>query len=200
MRSRKRSYKKSSVNVSRLAHDVAKMKRHFDGEIKQASLAITATPGWNGVATTINAIPQGSNEGERDGDHFKCLSLQFACSVSNTRIANARIIVIHDYQNNTQLGDISSGLGTADAPIAPKQWDTRKNFKVLYDRRIALHPSKQNVMLEKYIPLNVKTQMEFAGTPGVNILRGAIKVFMIGDFSANFTSFRWVHRFTYVDN
>lgn len=191
-------YQNYAAGASQLWSDVKKLKNLINVEEKHVDYISGSTPGYNGSLTTLNSIPQGDTDGTRDGDSLKMQKLKLKMNVSNTRLACARIMVIFDPQNKcTNVDDILTQVGTIYAPISQKNYDKRFNCKVLYDKRITIGPYNQNKCFEKHLRIMKHTQYEAGGTV---INSGALKLLLIGDAVANFTTFRIYSRLTFTDN
>lgn len=184
-----------------LYKDVKLIKQLINVEKKHVDFQGVQSPGWTGALTTLNLIAQGDTDSFRDGDSLKMQKLRINVQMTNVRIAIARVMVIFDPNNKcVNPNDILQpvAVGTADAPIAFKDYDKRFNCRVLYDKRFLFDAvSNNNRVADIKLHIGKHTQFE-AGTTVIN--SGALKLLVIGDAAAALTTFRINSRLTYTDN
>ncbi len=164
---------------------------------------------WNGSIRTINAMAQGMKDTERIGDKVKITSVEmnFISKISEDSTIQTnrmRVIVIWDKQNSITLpSDFILTTGTTNAPEGFYNYDKRKEFVVLFDRKYNLiDEDKRLVSIHLFKKVNKLTQFNSATT---TINTGALKLIFLSNvddagISANKPDISGSVRVRYVDN
>lgn len=158
------------------------------------------TLGTTGYLSCLNAMQQGTNQGQRIGVQIDNVGIRIRLSMFNslTNLNTStgiggnsdffRIFIVYDHQPN-QTGSGVAGMfnpdnGTAYAPWSEKGFSTKDRFDVLYDSGMQMICSggPNCTVLDKHI--NCKLPTRYASTSNVgtvaDVVTGAIWLFAWG--------------------
>lgn len=160
------------------------------------------TVDWNGIQGSLMQVnpAQGLADNQRIGDSIKLQNFTFKYQCSrNTSDSIIRVIIFEDKQNKiASVANLLSLTGTINAVTSPKNYDTRYQTRILYDKCHILSSDNTTVMASAVLPLNWHTQFN-AGTQTVNT--GDLKICYISNVSGvPPPTFSYYSRLTFTDN
>lgn len=113
-------------------------------EFKKVVIGATAAAvNWDGNLIHITNVAQGDANSARDGDSLKVKRIVGRLWVDSNSAANAvvRVMLLRSIRGSGQtIANIfAEGYpGTALAPLSPKFYENRKQYKILWDRTVTL--------------------------------------------------------------
>lgn len=169
-----------------------------------ANAQVFATQAGTSVDLTA-AIIQGDGDNQRNGDGLKIqgIDIRYQVNVNTTVTATTnahfvRVILVASEDEPITAGDLLQFLNTEQVCESPVTWDTRQQYKKLYDRvhKVQYYDraSKGRIYLKD---VDIHTQF-FEG--GTNVEKGAIQLFIFGDVSTATPNVGYGARLVYVDN
>jgi hypothetical protein len=178
-RGRRRAANRNQLTNRQLNKRLTRLEMSVEDKIADVLYTNSAVD-YDGDNQTLNGISQGDSDTTRDGDSIMCKSLHIHGQVASdgADIGCIRVIVVHDFQNTlTLIDDVIETTGSGTAFLSHINWDQRKSFKVLSDRRYQVMESwKDFNQFDLNMKLGIRTQ--FAAGQST-IVTGAIKVFCI---------------------
>lgn len=206
-RFRRRHYKKS---LAQKVYALAKTVKKTRPELKWAEATATqATFNYAGsISQPLTTISQGTADfGNRVGDtiSLQSIRLDFIFQHQSTAFGQVNRIIVFQYKSNPD-GAIgvasyinlllhSADLSTARAPLAPYDHDNRSDFRVLYDKVMAINyssspgtsASNNTQMTHKRIHIKLpmaarKVQYFNAGT---SLTKNELCILVLSDQSTN---------------
>lgn len=135
---------------------------------------------------TVN-VATGTTDSTRIGDEITLvgfhLRMALYSSSSSSALANVvRVVVVQDFENTSSINLCFPEYGNIIAPMGFPTYDYRKEFKVLFDKKLivsGLGNGQAAHVIDKWVPLHgIKTQYT-AGTTAVT--QNAIHMYIITD-------------------
>lgn len=138
----------------------------------------------NGGVVNISDISQGDTDITRDGDQLLVRSIELACSFVVADATNLMRLLVVQWmpQGVPALSDVITSTGGPLACLAPYLHDTRYQFRVLYDKRVAVdtyNPIK--IIHKRLIRIPIRKIQYVAGT---NVGNNKIYAMFISDSAA----------------
>lgn len=216
-----RRYRNRKTNtLAKKAYKLAKTnRRDIAGEVKaHDNLAGThTTPLYNNLAilntsgpVLVSGITQGDDHTSREGDQVKARSLLIRGAIrwqAAQSEAAVRMMLIMKRDNNTYT-PTAKGTGStteivynmttdiADV-LAPLNWHTRNNYKVLWDDMFIGDPQRlENVIFKRFIRLNHKIYFGADNAPS----KGNLYLLIYSDATADGPLITLNSRLKFVDN
>lgn len=210
MPSRVRKYIRKGMTVAQTAGKALAIAESVAGLLNTEEhiddSSLTATPTQTGTLGSLAMPAQGVGSDDRQGDQIRLKSLHFNGKLSihaSATVSVVRIIIIVDKCNTiTSIAQAmnSTYTGTARAPYATFNRDTRQNFRVLMDRTYQLESGTNELIHFKFNKRWKKGPIVEFNEAASTVSSNAVKVIFLSDSTTNNPSFDCVTRTTYVDN
>lgn len=145
-------------------------KKYFNGSYSLSSYD------HNGTIRELTPIPQGDTDVTRDGDSLYLRSMRVNGELVLGDTTNiVRVIVFQWLETDTPVpANILSStyVGTSNAPLAPYHHDSRRLFRILYDRKFVLNANRPNALYDTGYLRIPKRKVSYiaGGTTGSNKL------------------------------
>lgn len=200
--------------VTRLAKDVAMLKKELITEVERKNLYVSFAPTLiddSGVMSAVaNSITQGDGVFERIGRAVKCSGIDFRYHITaNSAVTAAamRVIVVLDRDNAlTTTADLlyASGgftVGTSRAPMSYYNRNNRNTFTILYDKLHDFDYASGDFQVYEKVNIREDHICKFVDDSAL-VTENAIRVFMISDqplAAAARPGIEWVMAYYYTD-
>lgn len=153
----------------------------------------------------------GDGDNARDGSSIKparlTLRMNWSSNTTDTTPQRVRLVLFRGKMEKSSTPTISTILQDTsqyDAIVSPKNWDTKFETKILYDRSFSLTPDAGADQQYKLIRLNKKLfgHIKFAtdDTAGTDIENGGLYMLVVSDEVTNPPTCTYYSRCTYYDN
>jgi len=209
---RKRTYRRKGKLTKTQKVQVKRMVNAL-GEKKYKNVGIAgASIGYAGDIASFSTfyIAAGTGDSDRIGDSIRPAALHIKGHVIGADTTNVvRIIVFQNRTTNLSLGSTdvgkvlsSSYLSTNLAPDSLYAHDYRKNFRILFDRRITTNQSGNDcVPFSAIIPAKkMYAKVQYSGG-STTTLNGGMQLLIISDSAAvSHPAVYMVSRLEYYDN
>lgn len=170
----------------------ALVRKMLNAETKQAVTLIQTQLDYNWAMVDITtSVAQGIADNQRDGDSIKLNAVEIRGYYSPGAALGAsypatptRLVVTASEDEAISVNDAFAVNGTTNAVISYVSWDTRKQFRVLYDKTICLGGSTAAVAVgPAFHSFEIRLNLEdhhvqyAAGTTTVE--KGAIQIWAV---------------------
>lgn len=181
------------------------VKRFLNVEEKQFLTSIAAsTFGYTGALVDIDSIVQGVADNQRTGDSVKVLHLDLRYtvrqSVNATLPTVARVMLVQAVDEDVTALDVNAYDASVYAVNGMKNWDTRKQYRVLYDHTGYIwYYSSPHGVISKHVRIRMNSHIQFQHST-TTVEKGALQLILWSDDDTNKPSFTGVAELVYVDN
>ena len=116
------------------------------GEFKSVDTLVTGDLNTTGTISLINGIARGDEINERNGREVVMRSVQLSMNAQSTDTTGipqcCRILLVYDRQTNAAAPTFAQVLTATGAslPLAPRNLENRRRFKILMDRKFTIGP------------------------------------------------------------
>ncbi len=170
----------------------ALVRKMLNAETKQAITTISAQLDYNwSMVDLTTSVAQGIADNQRDGDSIKLNAIDIRAYYTPAAGLGAaatptviRFVVTASVDEAISVSDAFAVSGSSNAVISYVAWDTRKQFRVLYDKTVNFGGSTTAVAVGPFfhpfeirIPLTDHHVQYGAGTTTVE--KGAIQVWAV---------------------
>lgn len=134
----------------------------------------------------LNAIPQGSNVGNRDGNIINMLWFNLRATLySGDPSGNVmRVLIMYDKQTNGATPSEADVFAPTGDPTAMRFWNSQQRYVFLYDKMIALDVNKPST-INFTKRLNKKTNYGNSAVGTIaNVVTGGLFLVVISDSNA----------------
>lgn len=197
---------RKSNTIRSIVSRVVDRKIKKNTELKHFDTSIDTTYDFAGTMYDLSAVAQGDIDNQRDGDKLTPKGLNFHYNASVADASNyIRVIIFHWKQNNISVSPTGSYLvspfqSSVNAVLAPYNWDTRMNYKILKDFVIRLNSSDRTTA-NGHFYLSLKSLPKVAFDSGTTSGSNHIYMFVVSDSgAATHPGLRWISRLSFVDS
>lgn len=193
----------TAIKVARIAEMVNAEKQYFDNNTALA----TRSPTPSGTIDLISGIPQGDDDGNRQGNSIKLnsmfVTIQGGMSASATQTF-VRILLVLDKFNTGSAPSVGNIVGlsltSGWSVIAPLNVDFTQRYRVLMDKRIALSQNgRQNFIMKKYLKFKNR-HVHYTGPLATDTYNNNIYMVLLSNETTNTPTIFYNCRVGYYDN
>lgn len=187
--------------VPQLMRSVKMLKGLVNAERKYVDTGDTPTITNTGTITLLNAIAQGDDVNNRDGNSILCPYIRHrgVVKINSSATATAvRMLIVMDTANQGSTPAVTDVLQSANV-TAYINVDNTKRFWILFDQLYHLDINgNRQILVDKTIP--IKQHLRYSGSSSTNVLQNAIYSIHISDEATNTPTGNMTTRVTWYDN
>jgi len=180
-----------------------RLLRSITPEVKITDALVSGTSGTVALSFPLHEIAQGTAYNERVGFSVDVLNihmkfiLRAGVSLGSTPIANVRMIIIQDLQQQDSTSptflDVFSVLDTVSA----LNWFNKSRFRTIHDRMLIVDLYHPTVIVDLHKTIN--STLKFSGALNTNITKNGIYMFLLSDNAVNSPTYEFWNRTKYTD-
>lgn len=185
------------------------LKTVLNPELKFFDNAVGSAISSTGVITLLNSIPQGNDEGQRDGNSIKLNKIVVRADVARNSSATStatfiRYMIVCDTDGQGSTPAVTDILASADPASLLNILTYPGRFKVLMDKHFHLDTgAQQAVTFQHIIDMNKFpscNHLHYSSTTGASVKKNALYLVQVGSEATNTPSQDTNIRLRYYDN